>query len=76
MTLNQEIEKLFGHQLDSFEGLNSEIYLRIDEAELQKAIIFMDKNGFELISLFCVEDLPKKGLPSSMPSKKKGSNKF
>ena len=61
MTLNQEIEKLFGQKLASIEGLNSDIYLPIDQVELQKTIRAMDENGFEIISLFCVEDFAEKG---------------
>jgi Ni,Fe-hydrogenase III large subunit/Ni,Fe-hydrogenase III component G len=55
MTLKEEINKMFG-QAAIIEGKNSEFYLAIDEAGLQRSIEVMAENYFELASLFCVQN--------------------
>jgi Ni,Fe-hydrogenase III large subunit/Ni,Fe-hydrogenase III component G len=61
MNLNEVLETIFGQKLAVIEGVNNELYLPINESELQKAINVMNENSFELISLFCVEDFAEKG---------------
>ncbi len=61
MNLNEVLEILSGQKLTLIEGLNHELYLPINESDLQKAINIFDENGFELISLFCVQDFEDKG---------------
>ena len=59
--MKEELEKLFGENLQIVEGLNSEVYLPVEEANLQNTLKTMAKNNFELISLFCVENFAKEG---------------
>ncbi len=61
MNLNEVLEIISGQKLTLTEGLNNELYLPLNESDLQKAITVMDENSFELISLFCVEDFAQKG---------------
>jgi Ni,Fe-hydrogenase III large subunit/Ni,Fe-hydrogenase III component G len=61
MNLNEVLETIFGQKIAVIEGVNNELYLPINESELQKAINVMNENSFELISLFCVEDFAEKG---------------
>ncbi len=61
MNLNEVLEILSGQKLPLTEGLNYELYLPINESDLQKAINIFDENSFELISLFCVENFAEKG---------------
>ena len=61
MNVYEVLETLFGQKLNLVEGLNSELYLLLDESDLQKALNVMNENSFELISLFCVEDFAEKG---------------
>ena len=61
MNLNEVLEILSGQKLTLTEGLNNELYLPLNESDLQKAINVFDENSFELISLFCVEDFAEKG---------------
>lgn len=56
MTLREKIVRLFNEKNQLFEGRNNEIYLSIAEAELPSVIANMDENGFELVSLFCVQN--------------------
>ena len=61
MNLKEVLETIFGQKLALNEGVNNELYLPINESDLQKAINVMDENSFELISLFSVEDFAEKG---------------
>jgi formate hydrogenlyase subunit 5 len=55
MTLHEEISQIFG-ETEVIEGKNSELYLPISTAELQKAIPVLSERKFELVSLFCAQD--------------------
>ncbi len=61
MNVFEELEIVFAQKLDIIEGLNNELYLPVNESELQKALNVMNENSFELNSLFCVEDFAEKG---------------
>ena len=61
MNLNEVLEIISGQKLTLTEGLNNELYLPLNESDLQKAIGVFNENSFELISLFCVEDFAQKG---------------
>ncbi len=61
MNLNEVLEIISGQKLTLTEGLNNELYLPLNESDLQKAISVFNENSFELISLFCVEDFAQKG---------------
>ena len=56
MKINEVLETISGEKFTVTEGLNNEVYLPLNEADLQKVIKIMDKNSFELVSLFCVEN--------------------
>jgi len=56
MNVNEVLETVFGQKLALVEGLNNELYLPVNESDLQKALNVMNENSFELISLFCVQD--------------------
>jgi Ni,Fe-hydrogenase III large subunit/Ni,Fe-hydrogenase III component G len=60
MNLKEVLEIISGQKLTLTEGLNNEVYLSLNESDLQKAISLFDENSFELISLFCVEDFDQK----------------
>jgi Ni,Fe-hydrogenase III large subunit/Ni,Fe-hydrogenase III component G len=55
MALKEQVERMMG-AFESVEGKNNELYVSISAQELQKAIPFLSSNGFELASLFCVQD--------------------
>ena len=55
MALKEQVEKMMG-TFEAIEGKNNELYVSISAQELQKAIPFLSSNGFELVSLFCVQD--------------------
>ena len=59
--MKEELQKLFGQNIEVSEGLNNEFYLPIKEAALQNTIKIMSENGFELISLFCAENFATEG---------------
>ena len=61
MKLNDELEKLFGKKLEIAAGLNDELYLTVQENQVQKAISRLYENNFELILLFCAENFADKG---------------
>lgn len=61
MKLNNELDRLFGKKLEIVEGLNSELYLMVHEAEIQKAVHCLSENSFELVVLFCAENFVDKG---------------
>jgi Ni,Fe-hydrogenase III large subunit/Ni,Fe-hydrogenase III component G len=61
MNVKEVLETVFGQKLNLIEGLNNELYLPLNESDLQKALNVMNENSFELISLFCVEDFAEKG---------------
>jgi formate hydrogenlyase subunit 5 len=61
MSLKQEIEKLFGKQQQAIQGFNNEIYLQINQTQLQQAIKNLAKNNFELAILFCVQNFESEG---------------
>ena len=61
MNVNEVLETVFGQKLALVEGLNNELYLPVNESDLQKALNVMNENSFELISLFCVQDFTEKG---------------
>jgi formate hydrogenlyase subunit 5 len=61
MKLNDELEKLFGKKLEIAAGLNNELYLTVQENQVQKAISRLYENNFELILLFCAENFVDKG---------------
>ncbi len=61
MNIYEVLETLFEQKLNLIEGLNSELYLPLDESGLEKVLNVMNENSFELISLFCVEDFAEKG---------------
>lgn len=61
MNLKEVLEIISGQKLTLNEGLNNEVYLPLNESDLQKAINIFNENSFELISLFCVEDFAQKG---------------
>ena len=74
--MKEELEKLFGENLQIVEGLNSEVYLPVEEANLQNTLKTMAKNNFELISLFWLKTLLRKGSHSFTPLKKQVTKKF
>jgi formate hydrogenlyase subunit 5 len=61
MNVIEVLEILFEQKLALTEGVNNELYLSINESEIQRAINVMNENSFELISLFSVEDFAEKG---------------
>ncbi len=61
MNMKQELENLLGQKQEVVEGLNSELYLPLNEAELQNAIKVLSENNFDLVTLFCVENFDKTG---------------
>ena len=61
MTLNIELEKIFGKKLEIAEGSNSELHLKIDKNEVQKAINCLCENSFEIVVLFCAENFLEPG---------------
>jgi Ni,Fe-hydrogenase III large subunit/Ni,Fe-hydrogenase III component G len=50
------LSNIIGQDSSFVEGLNNELYMLIDKTILSNVIKQMSENGFELISLFCVED--------------------
>jgi formate hydrogenlyase subunit 5 len=60
MTLRDEITQIFG-ETELVEGKNSEHYLPLSTAELQKAIPTLSERKFELVSLFCAENFIQEG---------------
>lgn len=60
MTIQDEIAQMLG-QFVANEGKNNELYISITREELQKAIPFLSSNSFELVSLFCAENLGNSG---------------
>ena len=69
MNLKEVLETISGEKLTLLEGLNNELYLTLDEPDLEKALSILDENSFELVSLFCVEDFAQKDSRSSTLSK-------
>jgi Ni,Fe-hydrogenase III large subunit/Ni,Fe-hydrogenase III component G len=61
MNLKEVLEIISGEKLTLTEGLNNELYLTLDDSDLQKALSILDENSFALVSLFCVEDFAQKG---------------
>ena len=61
MNLKNELQRIFGLEQQIINGLNGELYLSFNEAELQNVIKVMFENNFELISLFCAENFAQNG---------------
>jgi formate hydrogenlyase subunit 5 len=61
LNLTEVLEAVSGEKLAVTEGLNNEVYLPLEQSDLQKAIAVMAQNSFELVSLFCVENFDKDG---------------
>jgi Ni,Fe-hydrogenase III large subunit/Ni,Fe-hydrogenase III component G len=51
-----EFERIFGTEQKFVNGLTNELYLPIEPSKLQITIRGLSENGYELISLFCVQD--------------------
>jgi len=51
-----ELERTFGTQQRFVYGLNNELCLPIDPANLHETIKRLSENGYELITLFCVQN--------------------
>lgn len=56
MTQLTEFEKVFGREQKYLNGLTNELYLPIASSKLQETISRLNENGYELISLFCVQN--------------------
>ncbi|MGE5533761.1 MAG: NADH-quinone oxidoreductase subunit C, partial [Bacillota bacterium] len=61
MNLKEVLETISGEKLALIEGLNNELYLPLNAADLQKRLNVLNENSFELINLFCVEDFVENG---------------
>lgn len=61
MKMREELENLLNQKIELIEGLNNELYLPINEVQLQNAVKTLAENNFELLSLFCVENFAQKG---------------
>ena len=61
MNVYEVLETVFWQKLNLIKGLNNELYLPVNESQLQEALNVMNENSFELISLFCAQDFAEKG---------------
>ncbi len=51
-----EFERIFGTNQAIVNGLNNELYLQVETAQLFETIKQLSENGYELIALFCVQN--------------------
>jgi formate hydrogenlyase subunit 5 len=72
MKLADELESTLGKTLKTSEGVNSEVYVEITEAEFPSTIDALSRNDFELVSLFCAENFLQEGFVLLYAFEKRG----